>query len=153
MRTHGKTHTRLYGVWRGMVGRCCRATDQAYQKYGGRGITLYPQWRDSFEDFEFYVAQLPHFDEAGYTLDRIKNNGNYEPGNVRWATQSEQSRNRETNHLVTHNGRTQCITAWASEFGMRKNTLQRRLSVGWSVEDALTTPVRPKARNGSGNGK
>lgn len=148
--THGRTKTRLYGVWRGMVGRCHRVTDPAYPHYGGRGIALYPQWRNSFEEFEFYVAQLPHVDEEGYTLDRINNNGNYEPGNVRWATQSEQSRNKRTNHLVTFDGKTQCITEWAKELGMRKNTLQRRLSVGWSVEDALSTPVRPKECHGKG---
>jgi hypothetical protein len=122
--------------------RCSNANHSAYSHYGARGITVYPQWRTSFEDFEFYVTQLPHCEDRGYTLDRIDNNGNYEPGNLRWATQSEQLSNTRRTHLITYNGKTQCVAAWCKEFGMSHATVSRRLSAGWSAEMALTTPGR-----------
>lgn len=141
---HGKSNSKTYIAWRNMIGRCCRVTDHAYPQYGGRGITIYPQWRDSFEDFEFYVAQLPHYEESGYTLDRIDNNGNYEPGNVRWATAIEQNRNRRRHRLITFNGKTQCSSAWAEETGISRRAIQHRLNNGWDVEKTLTTPSRSR---------
>lgn len=141
-RTHGKTGTRLYKTWHGMITRCHTPNDQAYHHYGARGIKVCDLWRESFEEFEWYVAQLPHFDEKGYSLDRINNDRDYEPDNVQWATTKEQARNRRSNRLLTYNGKTQCLQDWARELGTGKNTLQGRLKAGWSVEDTLGTPIR-----------
>lgn len=92
--THHLSHTKIYGVWRSMKGRCLTVTHQAYKYYGARGIGVCPEWCENFQAFYDYVSQLPHFGEPGYSFDRIDNDGNYEPGNVRWATLSEQNKNK-----------------------------------------------------------
>lgn len=140
-RTHGMSDTPAYRTWCKMLERCLNPKIRHYEKYGGRGITICDEWRYSFEAFYFYVAQLPHFEEEGRSLDRINNDGSYEPGNVRWATRFEQARNRRSNHLLTHGGKTQCLTVWAEEVGISASSLEMRLSrLGWSIERALTTP-------------
>lgn len=92
-RTHGRHKEPIYGVWAQMRQRCSSPTSKDYKYYGARGISVCPEW-DSFEAFFEYVSKLPHFGEPGRSLDRTENNGNYEPGNVRWATMYEQAQNR-----------------------------------------------------------
>jgi hypothetical protein len=91
---HGQRQTRLYSTWCGMKARCLRASHKDFADYGGRGITIHPTWQRDFRPFSAYVCALPHFGEAGRSLDRINPDGNYEPGNVRWATGTEQRLNR-----------------------------------------------------------
>jgi hypothetical protein len=86
--------TRIYHVWKQMRQRCLNPNHQRYRDWGGRGIKVHEEWKNSFEAFYAYVSQLPHFGEKGYSLDRINNDGNYEPGNVRWSTAKGQSNNR-----------------------------------------------------------
>lgn len=93
-RKHGMSHTRIYKVWAGMKDRCTRPGANRYHRYGGRGIKVCREWSDSFQAFYDYVSKLPHFGEEGRSLDRIDNEGDYEPGNVRWATAEEQAGNR-----------------------------------------------------------
>lgn len=135
---HGKSNTSLYNAWCAMLSRCSSPGNTSYKDYGGRGISVCAEWRDSFETFEFYVAQLPHFGENDYTLDRIDNDGNYEPGNVRWATSIDQHRNFRRNRMVTYNGKTQCVAAWAEETGIAQHTICWRLEHGWPIGKALT---------------
>lgn len=139
--THGMSKSRIYRVWRHMVDRCINPTDGGYKHYGARGIAVFCEWKNSFESFHAYVAHLPNYDTPGYSLDRIDNDGNYEPGNVQWSSHKNQTRNRRSNHLITWDGKTQCITAWAEELNMNPATLQRRIRSGWSAERALLTPV------------
>lgn len=90
--THGKTGTYLHGLWRAIKNRCYNAKLKCYGNYGGRGIRVCARWLNSFEDFCSDVGERPG---SQYSLDRFPNNdGNYEPGNVRWATKSQQARNR-----------------------------------------------------------
>lgn len=91
---HRKTNTRVYRIWRNMKTRCYNPKHKHFKHYGGRGITICEEWQTSFESFFDYVSQLPCFGEEGRSIDRIDNDGNYEPGNVRWATPKEQRANQ-----------------------------------------------------------
>ena len=91
---HGMSGTHIYKVWESMKSRCFNSKTPQYKYYGARGITMCPEWKNSFMEFYDFVSRLPHFDEPGYTIDRINNDGNYEPGNVRWATMKEQQNNK-----------------------------------------------------------
>lgn len=138
--THGMADTAIYSIWRNIVERCTNPKNRAYHDYGGRGINIHNEWRQDVHVFHDYVSRLPDYDTKGYSIDRIDNNGNYEPGNVRWATRIEQNRNTRTNRLLTYNGKTQCLAAWADEIQLTQRLLRSRLSRGWSDERALSTP-------------
>lgn len=94
--SHHMSETKIYRVWQSMKSRCTRKTDKNFKDYGGRGITVCDEWMNDFQSFYDCVSHLPHFGEEGYSLDRINNEGNYEPGNVKWSTPYEQVHNRRT---------------------------------------------------------
>jgi hypothetical protein len=139
--THGKSKTRLYTNWSAMVRRCSSPSSKSFQWYGARGITVCDRWRESFENF---LADMGPPPSESHTLDRIDNDGNYEPSNCRWATAGEQNRNSRRTRLVTINGKTQCLKDWANEVGIHYVSLMTRLKKGWSVEDAILTPAKQK---------
>lgn len=141
-RIHGMSNDLLYKIWISAIDRCGNPDQRAYANYGGRGIAVCDEWRHDFQAFRDHVSALPHFSEKGYSLDRVDNDGNYEPGNVRWATWTEQQRNTRLNRNISHDGRTQCLAAWAEEIGISTITLRGRLSSGWTIERALSTPAR-----------
>ncbi len=134
---HGMDGTKTYRAWGRMLERC---RDPRRKYHAGRGITVCKRWHD-FVNFYADMGDRPD----GMTMERIDNDGNYEPDNCKWATHAEQSRNTRYNHLVTFQGKTQCVTDWAEELGINRITLYSRLRKGWSVEKALTTLVRTKA--------
>lgn len=92
--THHLSGSRIYSNWKRMRARCTNPKHERFPDYGGRGVRVCPEWDASFQVFYDYVSKLPHFGEPGYTLDRIDNDGNYEPGNVRWATALTQAHNK-----------------------------------------------------------
>lgn len=146
-RTHGLTTVTappetvsLYNRWAGMRGRCRNPRDGSYHNYGGRGITVCPEWEDFPTFHEWATANGYH---PSLSLDRIDNDGNYEPSNCRWTDRKTQARNRRHRRMLTHRGRTQPVSVWAEEIGITTNSLLGRLRIGWSVERALTTPGLP----------
>jgi hypothetical protein len=126
-----------------MIRRCEEPKASGYERYGGRGIRVCERWRNSLEKFAKDVGPRP---SSAHTLDRMDGNGHYEPGNCRWATKREQSHNRRDNRLITANGRTQCLGAWAAEVGASSATIHYRLKAGWDPERAVTTPIRSGKR-------
>lgn len=108
----------------------------SYPNYGGRGIKVCERWMD-FDNFLADMGERPE----GLEIDRKDNDGNYEPGNCRWATIKQQCNNTRYNHKITYNGKTLNLVEWASVLGMKKGTLGNRLKRGWSIERALTTPA------------
>jgi hypothetical protein len=128
-----------YRAWLNMKSRCFSQSYRDRHRYSGRGITVCQEWVESYEAFYQAVGPRPG---PGYSLDRYPdNNGNYEPGNVRWATKKEQSRNRHDNHLLTFEGQTKPLTAWAEERRVEPYILFARIQAWGPVERALTEPV------------
>lgn len=141
--THGDTRrgrwAKEYRSWRFMLTRCEDPTHRAYPYYGGRGIRVCERWKD----YASFLADMGRKPEGRYSLDRIDNDGDYEPGNVRWATQAQQTRNYSRNVMLTYQGLTLCMTDWARRLGFKTPTgISHRLQVGWSIERTLTTPAR-----------
>jgi len=141
--THGhsrrKHMSRTYNIWCGMLQRCNNPNSKRYKDYGGRGITVCHRWLESFENFYADVGDIPD----GTTFDRKNNDGNYEPGNWRFATWKEQNNNRRDNYWVEFNGVRKTAAQWAKSLGIKIATLMYRLhSPSWSTERALTEPVR-----------
>jgi hypothetical protein len=136
-RTHGMTRTSAYRTWTSMIGRCHSRTNQNFKGYGARGITVCARWRESFENFFADMGAPP----PGMSLDRRDNDGNYEPGNCRWATVEEQSNNKRTSRFLEIDGRRMTIAQWAREVGISKDTLSGRLQRGWPPEQAFRTPA------------
>lgn len=136
--THGMSQAEEYGIWQSIKTRCLNPNDHGFHYYGGRGITICDEWRDSFQAFFDHVGPRP---SPLHSIDRKDNNGNYEPGNVWWATFTEQNRNNRNTRLITFRGETRCIAEWGKIFGGERTLVYRRLSRGWSIEKAMTTPV------------
>lgn len=133
-----------YRAWLGMKARCYDPDCKGYKNWGGRGIRVCDKWLNNFHAFLKDVGRRPG---PEYSLNRKENDGNYESGNVEWATQKEQMHNIRTNVNLTYNGKTQCMAVWAEELGVDRGTLWQRLNKGWSVEKTLTTPFRVTSRS------
>lgn len=133
-KTHGMSCTPTHKSWTHMLGRCRNPNDKAYMNYGGRGISVCDRW-SSFENFIADMGEAP----KGLTIDRKDVNGNYEPGNCRWATDTEQARNTRVNRIISAFGKTMTLADWGDETGLDASTIETRLKRGWSVEKTLTT--------------
>lgn len=132
----------VYVAWYNMRQRCQNPNHKNFDRYGGRGIEIDPRW-DDFECFAVDMGPRPN----GHSLDRINNDLDYSPANCKWSTSLEQTNNRSSNLMLTHNGQTMSAADWDRHLGFRKNTINKRLrQLGWTVERALTTPVRRRPR-------
>lgn len=139
--TAGPKKSSEYRAYLSMKDRCCRPENHAYSQYGGRGICVCDRWLDSFQNF---IADMGPKPDPSYSLDRKENNGNYEPGNCRWATRTEQARNTRRSQNLTLGAETLSLTAWSKKSGLDKKTITKRLAKGMSVAEALTAPVRQR---------
>lgn len=123
----------LLYIWKGIKARCFCKTHKSYPWYGGRGIKMCERWATSFENFCADMGERP----IGVEIDRIDNDGDYEPGNCRWVDKTTQQRNRRGNRIVLHAGKIQCLAAWEEELGLSRGAISHRLKAGWSIEKAL----------------
>jgi hypothetical protein len=143
---HGLSKTRTYKIWKGMKNRCYNKKNTNYKNYGGRGISVCDKWLEprgsGFLNFLKDMGEIP----SGKSLDRIDNNklkNGYSPENCKLSTMKEQTRNKRNNRMETLNDKTQCRADFAKKYNINKGTLDSRLDdLGWSIEKALTTPVR-----------
>lgn len=134
---HAMYGTRPHTVWRGMLTRCGNKNAKSFEAYGGRGITVAPEWQ-SFDTFYADMGEPPH----GKSLDRIDNNRGYSKDNCRWATASEQSLNRRSNVRLTFQGKTQTATEWSKQLGMPRQIIYSRKRLAWTDERTLSAPAR-----------
>ena len=138
---------RLYSIWRCMINRCYRLKDNSYKNYGARGIVVCKEWRRSFENFKQWALETGYDKDAPRgqcTLDRINNNGNYEPNNCRWVSQKIQNNNKRTNTKFTINGCTHTVTEWCDLFNINSNLVLDRLNIGWDINTALSKKSKGK---------
>lgn len=129
---HGKVGSRVYGAWKSMMDRCYRETHPYYNKYGGRGIKVCGHWHE-FSAFYADMGDPPD----GLSLDRVDNNGSYEPSNCRWATKKEQSVNRSVTRWIEFSGERLHLSGWAERLGVSKEVLHYRIKK-FGVETAMT---------------
>lgn len=137
------SETLMYGVWSAIKSRCNNPANEAYPRYGARGIKMCPQWEASFEQFLKDVGDRP---SPNHSLDRRENDKGYEPSNVRWATETEQQRNRRDNKLLTIGSETLTQAEWAERAGITQQLLYRRLKAGQTPEQATASPIRRQER-------
>lgn len=138
---HGMAGHPFYDTWLHIRDRCGNPKNKSYHNYGGRGIRVCERW---LEFDNFYADMFPTW-ESGLSLDRFpNNNGNYEPGNTRWATPSQQMRNTRINFKISAFGEEHCLIEWAEKTGIEAGTIKYRIKSGWTAEDALTTPSGPQ---------
>lgn len=136
----GKSTTKEYRTWTGMIKRCYDKKYHGFYLYGGRGISVCERWKNNFTNFLNDVGICP---ENKKSLDRIKNNGNYEPGNVQWATDKEQCNNRRSNVVFEIDGVTKNLLQWSVIYKMPYKTIHSRVKYcKWDIIKALTTPIQ-----------
>lgn len=142
-KTHGMSKSSEFQIWATMISRCANKKAINYADYGGRGISVCERWMN-FAAFYDDVGPRP---SIKHSLDRYPNNdGNYEPSNVRWATDIEQHRNKRNNALLTYCGVTLPLIAWSEKLGLSYRAIHSRYKRGWSPERILSTPIKHKRK-------
>jgi hypothetical protein len=146
-RTHGEsgggagsrrgTHSAEYLTWQNMRARCNRPSLPGYKHYGGRGISVCARWND----FGAFLSDIGRRPSAKHSLDRINNEGNYEPGNCRWVTGERQMRNTRLTTILTIGETSLPLADWAEGIGLSRGGLRKRLALGWDPLEAVTRPV------------
>src|SRR3990167_470601 len=134
--THGLTETPEYRIWTGILTRCRNPRAKAFRLSGGRGISVCARWAD----FSAFLLDMGNRPSRQHSIDRVNNDGNYEPGNCRWATRKEQSNNQSRNVRLTFNGKVMTISQWSEEIGIDPKTLWQRHRAGWEPSRSLSQP-------------
>ncbi len=138
--THGKAKVPEYKPWAGMKDRCLNPKNPRFHNYGGRGITLCPEWAD----INTFIADMGPRPSLGHSIERRDNQKGYSPDNCYWATREQQQNNRRKNKYITFQGLTMTIAQWARHLSIDYSTLQARIKRGWDIEKALTSNVLVK---------
>lgn len=138
--THGLSDTRIFRIWAAIIKRCTNKNDKAFKYYGGRGISVCPEWKNDFKSF-FDWANSNGYRE-NLSIDRINSNGDYCPENCRWADRKIQSQNRQ--YVKKFQGKP--LTEWCNELKINPDTVRGRLRRGWSFENALFTPTHRRKK-------
>lgn len=133
--THSLSRSRIYRIYINMKMRCSKPTEIQFHNYGGRGIKVCEEWKEDF--MSFYKWAMANGYNKKLTLDRIDNDGNYEPSNCRWATYEEQCRNKGNNRLISINGVEKSLIEWSEMSGIGRATIAKRINVGWDEKDWL----------------
>ena len=145
-RTHGCSRTIEHIVWLGMIARCTAKSNKGWKNYGGRGIKVCERWRHDFAAFLSDMGPRPSSEHSihrsEYSLDRIDNDGNYEPSNCRWAIHREQMNNVRYNRIITVNGESKTVAEWTRKLGCSTSTIGQRLRHGWPEVKAVMEPLR-----------
>lgn len=131
--TYMSRYNSLRGIWKGMVQRCTNPKNKQYHRYGGRGIKVCAEWTNSFSTFAKHVGERPE----GKSLGRIRNNGNYEPGNVRWETIYEQANNRSSNLLLFHEDQLLTLAQWVVKLDLPDKRTRKRIGQGWTIGECI----------------
>jgi hypothetical protein len=148
--THGMSNTRLFRIWRSMHERCYNKNHKAYEKYGGRGIIICDEWlgKSGFQNLYNWAINSGYQDNL--SIDRIDNDKGYCPENCRWATPSEQQRNRRDNLLITYKEETKTIKEWSEIFNLKHSLIEWRYYNNWPIENIFDPPRIWKSPNQSG---
>lgn len=137
---HGLTGTRLYCIHVNMVARCYNNKSMQHKNYGGRGVTICEGWLSNFK--VFYDWAMANGYKDNLTIDRINNDGNYEPSNCRWITNKEQQNNRSNNNIIEIKGKKKNLAQWCKELNLKRRTIYRRVEYGMTFYEALTIPLK-----------
>lgn len=144
--THGMSSTSEYRIWRTMQSRCYNQNVPEYARYGGRGIMVCRRWHGK-TGFINFIADMGLRPSKAHSIDRINNDGNYEPGNCRWATRAEQSANRKMTRWVEYKGERLPVSVLAQRLGIGTGVLCYRLDIGLTIEEAIARPIRKRKRH------
>lgn len=134
---HHMTHTRIYNIWLSMRSRCSYSKSKFYKNYGGRGIKVCVEWESDF--LTFYEWAMNNGYEDNLSIDRIKNDGNYEPSNCKWSTEKEQSNNTRMNLLIDYKGETRTATQWAEELNIERSKIYTWVAKGRPFDQLIET--------------
>lgn len=136
---HGMQKYPEYQILQTMKQRCSNPNHKSYKDYGGRGIFVCDEWKNSFHSFYSHIGKRP---TSKHSIDRIENSNGYVPGNVRWTTKIVQANNQRNNHFLTFNGQTLTYAQWEKITNIKSTVICKRIIRGWGVEKTLTTPVK-----------
>lgn len=148
---HSKRHSKLYAVWRGLRSRCNNSNHPFYCDYGGRGITVCKEWdntNDGFQNFYDWSVKSGYKDDL--SIDRIDNNGNYEPNNCRWATIKQQCNNRRSNIVLNYKGVAHTVSEWSEIIQVKSGTIYQRIYKGWNTGEILGFEYKKGRRTENG---
>lgn len=136
---HGQRNSRIYTIWNNMKLRCYNKNQNNYFNYGGRGIKICDEWKNDFTTFYNWAIENGYSDEL--SIERINNDGDYEPSNCKWANLHEQARNKRNNRFLEHDGKKMIAPDWSKVTGIPEKIIYDRMTKGWDDERVLTQPI------------